>query len=157
MKPTTFILAFAVVVRASSGDRDESFQSCLSQKTSERCHESTSLPIILRLTRWTCEDDCKYQCAHMMTDRAIEEGRRPEQFYGKWAFWRFLGMQEPASVVFSLMNLWAHVQGRKAVKRRIRMGHPMRSYYLAFNVVSTNLWIWSAIFHTRGTFRFNVA
>lgn len=156
MKPTTFLLAFAAAVHASSGDRDEFFQRCLYQKVSEDCRESPSLPFTLQLTRWTCENDCKYQCTHIMTDNAIKEGRRPEQFYGKWAFWRFLGMQEPASVTFSLMNLWAHLQGGKALRRRIRKGHPMRGYYLGFTAVSLNLWIWSAVFHTRGMFRVQI-
>lgn len=34
-------------------------------------------------------------------------GRRMVQFNGKWPFYRFMGMQEPASVLFSLLNMFA--------------------------------------------------
>jgi len=152
MKSTTILLTLATIVYASSGDRDPSFQSCLSQRVLDQCRAPSPSPLALRLTRRTCEDECKYQCSHIMTDNAILEGRRPEQFYGKWAFWRFLGMQEPASVLFSLMNLWAHVRGGRNIRRRIRKGHPMRRYYLGFTAASLNLWIWSSVFHTRGKY-----
>ncbi|PAV23399.1 Per1 [Pyrrhoderma noxium] len=64
-----------------------------------------------------------------MTDRALLLPR-PEpvlQYYGKWPFWRFMGMQEPSSVVFSMGNL----------------------FMLLWSVVSMNAWVWSAVFHTR--------
>lgn len=75
---------------------------------------------------------------------------RIQQFYGKWAFWRFLGMQEPASVLFSLLNLRAHVKGLTHLQRRVPQSHPMQSYYVAWCLISINSWIWSAVFHTRG-------
>src|ERR1700761_1837035 len=87
---------------ASSGDRNTGFQRCLSEKISKQCRSQDfyqNLPLTLRLTRWSCEDDCKYQCSHIMTNRAVKHQQRIEQYYGKWAFWRFLGMQEPASVL----------------------------------------------------------
>ncbi|GLB40149.1 putative per1-like protein [Lyophyllum shimeji] len=58
-------------------------------------------------------------------------------------------MQEPASVAFSLLNLWAHAQGALKVRKRIPKTHPMRSYYLIWSLASINAWIWSAVFHTR--------
>eukprot|EP00967_Tisochrysis_lutea_P110172 scaffold172089_cov17-Tisochrysis_lutea.AAC.1 len=38
-------------------------------------------------------------------------GKPPSKYYGKWPFQRLLGMQEAASVLFSLANLCAHVYG----------------------------------------------
>jgi len=58
-------------------------------------------------------------------------------------------MQEPASVLFSAVNFWAHWRGGKNLRRRISKGHPMRPYYIGFNVISLNMWVWSAVFHTR--------
>ena len=69
------------------------------------------MPLALRLTRWTCADDCKYSCMHTLTDLVLESGVRMEQFYGKWQFCRWEGMQEPASVAFSVANLLMHVLG----------------------------------------------
>lgn len=144
-------LAVLQICHASSGDRAQTYQNCVS-----RCHEqfciygATELPIALRLTRWTCTDDCKYQCMHLITDAAIDNGDRVHQYHGKWPFWRFAGMQEPASVAFSLLNMLLHVRGAQQVRQRIPKEHPMRWYYLVFSIVSVNAWIWSSVFHTRG-------
>ncbi|CAA7260892.1 unnamed protein product [Cyclocybe aegerita] len=103
----------------------------------------------LKLTRWSCADDCKYICMHEITDRDIGHGKSVQQYYGKWPFWRFAGMQEPASVAFSLLNLWAHARGAAKLRERVPTSHPMRPYYLTWSIVSINAWIWSSVFHTR--------
>lgn len=142
-----------VGIHASSGDRNPGFQRCLSYKMSQQCRNEEfyeDLPLSLRLTQWSCEDDCKYQCSHIMTDKAEKEQRRIEQYYGKWAFWRLLGVQEPASVLFSLINLCAHIRWGIKLRRGISNTHPMRPYYLGFTISNLNLWIWSAVFHIRG-------
>ncbi|OBZ75061.1 Protein PER1 [Grifola frondosa] len=143
MASTLLTVAFA-----SSGDRSGDFITCVST-----CAQSTPLAgmsLAMRLTRWTHTDDCKYQCMHFITDQAIKYGRSIQQYHGKWPFWRFVGMQEPASVAFSLLNLLAHARGARDLQARIPDGHPMKKYYLAFAFVSINAWIWSSVFHTRG-------
>ncbi|PVF98271.1 Per1-like protein [Serendipita vermifera] len=152
-------LFFSLVLNtdASSGDRAPAYQWCLAQRLATQCHPVTQFSsrtpswqtLSLQLTHWSCEDNCKYHCAHLMTDEAIHENRRIEQYYGKWAFWRLFGMQEPASVLFSLGNLWAHVTGGRRLQRGLKSGHPMKPFYMAFTLSSINLWIWSAVFHTR--------
>lgn len=152
-----FLICLAGPIIASSGDRDRAFQWCLAKRMAQQCHPATiasSHPpkwqtLALRLTRWSCEDDCKYQCSHEMTTKALAENRRREQYYGKWAFWRFCGMQEPASVFFSLLNLYVHIQGGRKLQRQTPPRHAMKPYYLAFTLSNVNLWIWSAVFHTR--------
>jgi hypothetical protein len=143
-------LPFLVFVVASSGDRSSNFQSCVSACHGNYCHPQTTLPLALRLTRWTCTDDCKYQCMHMLTDIAIRESSTIHQYHGKWPFWRLFGMQEPASVAFSLWNMYYHVQGWRQLRSRMPSDHPMRYYYLTWAIVSINAWFWSAVFHTRG-------
>src|SRR5258707_8275996 len=138
------LLFFAVTVCASSAARAGDYQHCLSKATESRCSKPQNLPLAMRLTRWTCEDDVKYTCMHSVVDKAIEEGGNMQQYYGKWPFWRFLGMQEPASVLFSVLNFWAHWQGRRSLRRQISKEHPMRRYYVGFNVISLNMWVWSA-------------
>jgi hypothetical protein len=113
-----------------------------------------ALPLALRLTRWTCADDCKYTCMHTLTDLALESGVRMEQFYGKWPFWRVAGMQEPASVAFSVANLLLHVLGADWLRRGVHPAHPMRPFYLTWAYLSVNAWVWSAVFHTRGALLF---
>ncbi|KAI6094398.1 Per1-like protein [Pisolithus sp. B1] len=145
---TCVLALLATVVVASSGDRSSDFQNCLS-KCVGLCRTWTALSLDLRLARWTCADDCKYTCMHMLTDNAVRLGKPIQQYYGKWPFWRFLGMQEPASVAFSLWNMWSHLQSARQIRRKIPVTHPMRSYYLTWAYVSINAWIWSAVFHTR--------
>lgn len=146
--PSSFALA-------SSGDRSDEFQRCLAKCTRDTCDATDGghpNALALRLTRWTCTDECKYACTHAVTDLALESGVRVEQFYGKWPFWRFAGMQEPASVAFSIANLLMHVLGADWLRRGVHPAHPMRSFYLTWSYVSVNAWVWSAVFHTRGAF-----
>ncbi|KAF8626350.1 hypothetical protein AX15_005007 [Amanita polypyramis BW_CC] len=81
----------------------------------------------------------------------IQKGAPVQQFFGKWPFWRFSGMQEPASVVFSLFNLWAHANGAHRIRKALPDFHPMKRYYLTWTLANMNTWIWSAVFHTRDT------
>ncbi|KAF8898232.1 Per1-like protein [Gymnopilus junonius] len=146
------ILILSLSVYASSGDRSPEYTQCTGLCIAERCSQSDSefsLSLPLRLTRWTCIDDCKYRCMHEITSKQIQLGERVHQYHGKWPFWRLWGMQEPASVAFSLLNLWAHARGAAKVKKKVPQYHPMRSYYLFWSVVSMNAWMWSSIFHTR--------
>ena len=153
-----FLFLFATCIspsQASSGDRSPEFQTCLSDCISTTCSAQPQEPaptsgLVLRLTRWTCADDCAYNCMHTLTDDALASGRPMQQYYGKWPFWRFMGMQEPASVLFSLLNLWAHRRGYKLVKRRVPDVHPMRGMLLTWSIVSMNAWMFSAVFHSRG-------
>jgi hypothetical protein len=143
-------LLFVLGTYASSGDRADYYQYCLSKEIESRCSTAQEFPLAMRLTRWTCEDDVKYTCMHSIVDRSFEKGEPMQQYYGKWPFWRLWGMQEPASVLFSALNFWAHWREGKNLRRRISKEHPMRPYYIGFNILSLNMWIWSAVFHTRG-------
>lgn len=120
---------------ASVGDRDPAFQWCVGicaegdgcvmlppalKHASVECTAACPaqfdhpVPAAVRALRWSCEDDCKYRCM-----QARESVRREQhaadaalpatvKYYGKWPFTRVLGMQEVASVLFSLANLAAH-------------------------------------------------
>ena len=140
-------------VYASSGDRSFEFVDSVNLCKTQQC-STKILALPLRVTRWTCTDDCKYQCMHQITDRDLQRGKPVQQYYGKWPFWRLAGMQEPASVAFSFLNLWAHARGASKIRRRVSEHHPMKSYYLVWSMVSINAWIWSSVFHTRGRFEY---
>lgn len=153
---TITLLVALSCVSASSGDRSPAFKSCLTSCLPRQC--VSELPLVLRLTRWNCADDCAYLCSHEVTDAAqaritSQHGAtsvRIEQFYGKWAFWRLWGIQEPASVLFSLFNFYSHLKGLSLLRRRLPREHPLLPYYVCWSLVNMNAWIWSAIFHTRG-------
>ncbi|KAF8894836.1 Per1-like protein [Infundibulicybe gibba] len=144
-------LALVQIANASLGDRSPEFEQCLTQCNAEQCNISKpiSLPLPMQVTGWTCMDICKYDCMHAITDRNIERDTAILQYYGKWPFWRFGGIQEPASVAFSLFNLWSHLEGVRKIREHVAKTHPMRSYYLWGAYMSINAWIWSSVFHTR--------
>ena len=71
------------------------------------------------------------------------------QYHGKWPFQRFMGMQEPFSVLFSLLNLLAHYYGLNQIEEKIPKDYPLRKYYTAFGYFGLISWIFSMIFHTR--------
>ena len=144
-----FLAALAWTAAASSGDRSAIFQICIQQCEARQC-PNIVLPQSLRITRWTCLDDCKYTCMHDISDSDVLKNVTLQQYYGKWPFWRFLGMQEPASVAFSLLNLLTHVRGARAVRSRVPDGHPMKVFYIWSARISAVAWICSAVFHTRG-------
>lgn len=102
---------------------------------------------------WTCPAECDYTCQHVVTDRRV--ARDPPmlnpvlQFHGKWPFDRILGMQEPFSVLFSLLNFLAHWQGMSRIRESIPSWHSLRPYYLAFGFCGLACWTFSTIFHSR--------
>lgn len=60
-------------------------------------------------------------------------------------------MQEPASVLFSLMNFYAHYRGYYSLRQYVSLENPMKDYYRVWSLVNMNAWIWSSVFHTRDT------
>ena len=113
--------------------------------------QSTALQ--LRLFLWTCPTNCDYVCQHIVTER--RRTRDPPmlhptvQFHGKWPFHRLLGIQEPASVLFSLFNLLAHHDGLTKIRARVSDSYALKKYYIWFGYVGTTSWFFSIIFHTR--------
>ncbi|KAF9904265.1 hypothetical protein EC991_002868 [Linnemannia zychae] len=164
---TTWILIGAIIIAlvaccvsfatASSGDRQEEYISCVNECDTDICQPSSDkkglkehdLDLPLRLTQWTCIDNCKYLCMHSITEKAIQQNQPVHQYHGKWPFHRFLGMQEPASVLFSLLNGYMHVLAWPRLKRAIPENYYMRPFYLGYAIVGINTWLWSAVYHSR--------
>lgn len=150
-------ILLAIPTFASKGDTSMAFHECLESCAIFVCDDEHDykLPYTLRLMQWSCPDNCKYECMMLDVDRDLEaiasgsEDVSIKQYYGKWPFHRFIGIQEPASVVFSLMNLWVHLTGGRYLLRRVRSDHPMYMYYFWYIVIGVNAWVWSAVFHMR--------
>lgn len=148
---------FTALVAGSAGDRLSSFKNCLSSCEAITCHSdldtSYSLPIHLRLLLWDCHENCDYKCQRFVTRERVSDGLKVLQFHGKWPFYRFYGVQEPASVIFSILNFLPHLQGLKMIlnsfKDEARYDVHMRKFYIGFALVGMNAWLWSTIFHTR--------
>ena len=58
-------------------------------------------------------------------------------------------MQEPFSVLFSLLNFLAHRYGMDRLRAEVPARYSLRPYYLAFGYFGLASWIFSMIFHTR--------
>ena len=71
------------------------------------------------------------------------------QYHGKWPFYRFMGVQEPFSVIFSLMNFLAHQYGLNMIHATIPKDYSLRKYYITFSYFGMASWVFSMAFHTR--------
>ncbi|KAF5288752.1 hypothetical protein FQR65_LT11951 [Abscondita terminalis] len=104
---------------------------------------------ILQITRWSCGDECRYDCMWQTVFAFNKRKWKVPQFHGKWPFIRMLGLQEPASVVFSLMNFYIHLKMIMKFRSKVNSNTPMYLLWHIFCVVSLNTWFWSTIFHAR--------
>ncbi|KAF6766999.1 Per1-like protein [Kalmanozyma brasiliensis GHG001] len=198
MLATLFLIPSA---QASEGDRSPEYQMCVASSVADVCRDGVDdgtmfahrLPFMLRFTRWSCEDDCKYHCTHRITNEAADRVRKIQhdarleverlaadqpisasakservkgiietqmaalrpvqkqmvQFHGKWVFIRFLGAQEPLSVLFSLMNMKVHWNALFMMRKQLPDAFPLKLVYIVHTLISMNAWLWSAVFHTR--------
>lgn len=105
--------------------------------------------MVHRLLLWNCASECDYTCQHIITTRRVNKGQPVVQFHGKWPFYRFLGLQEPFSVLCSLGNLWAHLRGLGAIRAQVPTAYTLRPFYIWFAGVGIASWVFSTIFHAR--------
>nr|SVE74210.1 EOG090X0702 [Daphnia barbata] len=152
------MLVFMAVFNSASGstgDRSQMFYSCLQNCLTRNCsgsilgNSNSQLPLISRVLQWTCADECKYLCMWPTVNWFIEAGIGVQQFYGKWPFIRFLGMQEPAAALFSILNLAGHVVMLKKFRKEVKPSAPFYSMTHLFCFVCCHAWLWSTIFHIR--------
>jgi hypothetical protein len=110
---------------------------------------ANSPALLHHLLLWDCPAECDYTCQHIITDQRVAAFEEVVQFHGKWPFYRFLGMQEPFSVFFSLLNLLAHQDGLSKITSNIPASYPLRKYYVQLAYFGMASWVFSMIFHTR--------
>lgn len=141
------ILVSFALVSASIGDERESFVNCVKSCASDLCN----LPLLLRLTQWTCQSDCQYRCMRLDVLKDRLEASRIVQYFGKWPFVRILGAQEIFSVLFSLGNFAACLYGYFRIYKKRRSQDWMANVHLVSLFITCNTWLQSAIFHYRDT------
>ncbi|CAG9939141.1 unnamed protein product [Clonostachys rosea f. rosea IK726] len=130
------LVFFTDFAHASIGDRLPEFGQCL--EPSSTASSSGTAPASATTAASTSS-----------TNRRVQSGQPVVQFHGKWPFHRFLGMQEPLSVLWSLGNLLAHWDGLRKVRASIPPSYPLRPFYVALAWVGIASWSFSALFHTR--------
>jgi len=133
---------FIPLTTCSSGDLDSLFLNCL-QKC--KCSPNSGL------FSWSCAANCKYECMWQVTNIYKSQSYpqvRPHQYYGKWPFYRLFALQEPASVFFSILNLFAHYTGYRRLTSLSPLS-PMRDNYRYIAMTGMFAWICSTIFHSK--------
>ncbi|KAK7479334.1 hypothetical protein BaRGS_00029412 [Batillaria attramentaria] len=139
---------------ASLGDRSYAFQKCLRNCSQSNCTDVTSFeeqqPKHLKILGWTCYAECQYSCMWHTVDAFIRDGSPVPQFYGKWPFIRVFGIQEPASVVFSILNAAGHLMVLR-YRALVSSSTPMYYVWHGMALIAVNAWTWSTIYHTRDT------
>jgi hypothetical protein len=140
-------LLVIVSIDGSEGDRDPSFRRCsfecfevkgceasnthdqraLSRKLNEMEDRGFSGKAFERVYKgWhryshmSCTDLCMSGCAYSMTQERIAANLRVYKYFGHWSFYRYFGLEEPASVIFSLGNAIPHIMRIWQQQIRIR-------------------------------------
>jgi len=99
---TFFVVVAALLsgVEASYGDNSYPFRKCLDVCLSHRCQQPSGItqfynvqPLYLRLLGWDCVSECKHDCMWEAVGEFVKNKEPIPQFYGKWPFVRWLGMQ----------------------------------------------------------------
>jgi len=152
--PLAAVVLCAAVTSASRGDASPHFQNCLHDCSRSNCtagslpRHPALVPAQSTLLYRSCEDECKYECMWRTVSAFQRRGMPVPQFYGKWPFTRILGMDEPASVLFSLFNLLGHARGLWLLWQLPHQA-PLCGVWRVYSVVCLNAWLWSGVFHAR--------
>lgn len=153
-----YLLPFVPETSASIGDRSVVFLRCVSTCykklciTQEKLEKFTSnQSLIWRLTGWSCHDECNYNCMWHTVVEFSKFDQPVPQFQGKWPFVRWLGMQEPASAIFSVLNFATYLYAfRKMIQlQTIQQLYWLKYLWMTYFGVGITAWFFSTIFHSR--------
>jgi len=153
-----FVLTYVDYCTASWGDTSPEYRTCLNKCILRNCSHPSDVAVWQAgqslpdyLVGWNCRDDCAYVCMWKSADVLGRRFKQIPQYHGRWPFARVLGLQEPASVLFSILNLVSHLYMLISFTSLVPSHAPMYRVWLVYSVVSMNAWIWSTVFHARDT------
>ncbi|XP_068211283.1 post-GPI attachment to proteins factor 3 [Palaemon carinicauda] len=152
------IIILVQVAHASRGDSSNEYTGCYHICHFNNCSSSNDVAVYEssqslseKVLQWTCDDECRYNCMWQTTNVFVSRGYEVPQFFGKWPFVRVWGMQEPASVIFSVFNLLAHIIGLRRFRQSVPPFAPLYRLWQVHALICINAWTWSVIFHARDT------
>mmetsp|Transcript_26123 Transcript_26123/g.36010 ORF Transcript_26123/g.36010 Transcript_26123/m.36010 type:complete len:348 (+) Transcript_26123:1-1044(+) len=164
-----FIISTGIIWETSwgsYGDRDYYFISCTTDLFTEYCRSndrllaSEHLSLINQsLIHWTCLEACEYECMTKITSQRLESNGDVLKYYGHWPFIRYFGIEEPASVIFSLLNAVYHLKfsaayilrGISGIKSEIGCHPQIASWIFLYSTAATLAWVMSSIYHSKKT------
>lgn len=152
------ILAVVRLCSASLGDMSHPYRKCFQICQTSRCNHPasnirfySSQPVHRRLLGWDCDSECKYECMWEAVDFFQKNDIDVPQFHGKWPFVRWMGIQEPASAIASVLNGIATYVMLRRYNRIFPPSTPFYHVWRLYAFVVINAWVWSFIFHVRDT------
>lgn len=151
----------------SWGDVDMTYQKCLRYCNPVRCdgRERVGTPLEQAAAAYEvpppqvvplpCVDLCKYGCIEETSKQRIQSGSGITKYYGHWPFIRYFGMEEPASVVFSVLNALPHMLHflyftLGSVSKPAESCY-MKGWLAAYSVAACVCWFSSAYYHAKKT------
>ncbi|KAD4981876.1 hypothetical protein E3N88_18547 [Mikania micrantha] len=173
------VLWFAAGISASDGDADPIYITCVEEceKTGcigaiclQRCNMTSEgksakdpwylqEPLYIKWKKWDCLSGCRYQCMLVMEEEREKAGDTPVKYHGKWPLKRAFGIEEPAAVAFSALNLAVQFHGWVSFFILVNYKLPLRptrqTYYEytglwhIYGTLSMNFLFWSAVYHSR--------
>lgn len=158
MRTIFFIIIIFVCIPtltfASIGDKFSYFQDCVGF-----CRRDFGCPNYNFAYSWTTSPcfQCRQKCIFETVQIFHESNWKTPQFFGKWPFSAlyfdfgpvFLLIQEPASTVFSLLNLWAVYKMYKRISSEVDDEFRMKNVWKGYAWSGMVVWICSALFHSR--------
>ncbi|XP_045515452.1 post-GPI attachment to proteins factor 3 [Pieris brassicae] len=154
-------LSISKFVLCSDGDRSPFYNKCLKNCNNENCtkenqfkpHAAALQDIWSKISWWTCDDECRYNCMWKTVQGFEERGFNTPKFHGKWPFRKIMGVQEPASTFASFLNLAVHASMYQEIIKQFPIKTtPIVLFWHAFAIVCMNAWMWSTIFHTKDNY-----
>ncbi|KAA0195723.1 Post-GPI attachment to proteins factor [Fasciolopsis buskii] len=162
--PAIFLILHCLTASsASSGDRSYVFYKCDTDCVADICNRTSDVANINwtsffpkrsaleEAVLWDCNRECKYRCMWQTVEAFSRDNLSIPQFYGKWPFLRMLGVGEPASSLFSFLNLIAQLLLVCRLCTRFPFELPMLKYWCMQYTFSVMSWLWSTIFHGHDT------
>lgn len=152
------LLLLVVSGHASRGDTSNEYTDCHRTCHFNNCISDvgiaafkSSQSLSEKVLQWSCDDECKYNCMWHTTQIFMSRGLDVPQFFGKWPFARIWGMQEPASVLFSIFNLLAHIINLQQFNKTVPKVAPLYKMWIFHAMICINAWVWSVVFHAKDT------
>ncbi|XP_063693198.1 post-GPI attachment to proteins factor 3-like [Bolinopsis microptera] len=136
-------------VLSSYGDQTHEYRDCTTLRM--RTCEYANLDTTLKIFGWDCLSDSQYMCALEMTEKRIALGKPILQYNGRWAFRRYIGLQEPASVFFSFCNGFAVFLGISNLVAKVPVTYNLFHTWLGYGIVCLITWFVSFLFHAKDT------
>ena len=147
------ILCFFGSTDSSAGDQSPSFRAC-----QELCRGDFECPVYNFAFKWAINPcfSCRQKCIWETVKIFKENNWRIPQFFGKWPFLVFsipffydsIQIQEPASTLFSFLNLLAVKMMYNRIKN-IHDDYRIKKVWLNYSYIGGIVWICSISFHSR--------